>query len=302
MGSPKLLPNFLGIGSQRCGTTWLDAILRMHPQVIMPSSVKEVHYFDREIIYHDFNWYLRQFSISAKELPKESPFAIGELTPEYILLGDRQVRQIRRLLPELKILLVIRNPISRTWSLLKRFVDQDERYSVDHLVKHYVERRKWSYYNDYLRALSIWGSVFGPEAIHVELYDDLESQPDKFIARIFSHLGVDSSWVPSEERMKKKESVSSASVTPVPPYLAWHISSKWIDKTRKLNEQLDGRISHWVDEMEDNLREWSSYWKVRCLANGALMYGFWHPVYESYGYLKNRSIELGIKREVEKLK
>jgi hypothetical protein len=41
-----MYPNFLGIGAQKSGTTWLHDNLARHPQVWLP-PVKEIHYFDR---------------------------------------------------------------------------------------------------------------------------------------------------------------------------------------------------------------------------------------------------------------
>ena len=43
-----MYPDFIGIGAQKAGTTWLDRNLRVHPQVWMP-RMKEIHYFDRKI-------------------------------------------------------------------------------------------------------------------------------------------------------------------------------------------------------------------------------------------------------------
>jgi hypothetical protein len=43
-----LYPDFLGIGAQKAGTTWLGRNLQAHPEVWMP-RVKEVHYFDEKI-------------------------------------------------------------------------------------------------------------------------------------------------------------------------------------------------------------------------------------------------------------
>ena len=40
-----MYPNFLGIGAQKSGTTWLHANLSQHPQIWMP-PVKEIHYLD----------------------------------------------------------------------------------------------------------------------------------------------------------------------------------------------------------------------------------------------------------------
>ena len=42
-----MLPNFLVVGAQRAGTTWMHDRLRRHPDVFMP-SVKELHFFNRK--------------------------------------------------------------------------------------------------------------------------------------------------------------------------------------------------------------------------------------------------------------
>lgn len=41
-------PDFIGIGAQRAGTTWLGYNLQLHPRIWIP-TVKEVHYFDQKI-------------------------------------------------------------------------------------------------------------------------------------------------------------------------------------------------------------------------------------------------------------
>ena len=42
-----MYPDFIGIGAQKAGTTWLARNLQAHPEIHMPR--KEVHYFDRKI-------------------------------------------------------------------------------------------------------------------------------------------------------------------------------------------------------------------------------------------------------------
>jgi hypothetical protein len=41
-------PDFIGIGAQKAGTTWLSRNLQEHPQIWMP-SLKEIHYFDEKL-------------------------------------------------------------------------------------------------------------------------------------------------------------------------------------------------------------------------------------------------------------
>ncbi len=42
----RLYPDFVGIGAQKAGTTWLYHNLRAHPEIWMPPR-KEIHYFNR---------------------------------------------------------------------------------------------------------------------------------------------------------------------------------------------------------------------------------------------------------------
>jgi hypothetical protein len=61
------LPDFLGIGAPRTGTTWLHANLRRHPEIWMP-PVKEVHYFDKRHVKRSEHRYYRGHM--AKRMPR----------------------------------------------------------------------------------------------------------------------------------------------------------------------------------------------------------------------------------------
>lgn len=46
----RMVPGFLIVGAQRCGTTSLFKTLSQHPGVLPPAYHKGVHYFDMD--YH----------------------------------------------------------------------------------------------------------------------------------------------------------------------------------------------------------------------------------------------------------
>ena len=71
------MPSFIIVGAQKAGTTSLYYYLSKHPQISM-SIPDEVHYFDRDDIYPDHEWYHAQF-----ELNHLSIRAVGEKTPIY---------------------------------------------------------------------------------------------------------------------------------------------------------------------------------------------------------------------------
>ena len=54
---------FIGLGAQKTGTTWLDAVLRQYPEVAMPAGVKELHYFNAK--------WVDQYGIYAERVSKE---------------------------------------------------------------------------------------------------------------------------------------------------------------------------------------------------------------------------------------
>lgn len=101
-------PDFLGIGAQKSGTTWLYKNLIKHPQLYLPET-KEIHYFDW-YFYKSINWYCQYFK-SAKKTQ-----VTGEINPCYSTLSEKKIKLIHKMNPKLKIILLLRNPIDRAWS------------------------------------------------------------------------------------------------------------------------------------------------------------------------------------------
>ena len=152
-----MLPSFLCIGAQKAGTSWLFAQLQSHPKVWMP-PMKELQYFNhlyvpehrawtswhirqgaaRALEYHvgrdeapDFGyvryladlgsrelftdgWYRRAF-----ERPAAQGKLVGEITPEYSTIPEAGIRHLRALLGAVRIIYLIRAPVSRALSQLQ---------------------------------------------------------------------------------------------------------------------------------------------------------------------------------------
>ncbi len=91
----------------RCGTTSLNGYLREHPDVVV-STPKEVHFFD---IHFDrgVDWYREHFTGTGNAA------AVGEATPDY-LYHDEAVARIAATLPDVKLIVMLRNPVDRAYS------------------------------------------------------------------------------------------------------------------------------------------------------------------------------------------
>lgn len=101
------LPQFLVVGAQKAGTTTLQALLGLHPDVFLPNP-KEVHYFT--LHYSEgLNWYKKHFKTATNEQ------FIGEITP-YYLFHPFAAARINADLKFVRIVILLRDPISRTIS------------------------------------------------------------------------------------------------------------------------------------------------------------------------------------------
>ena len=137
-----MLPTFVGIGVPRAGTTWLNGLLSTHPEIFLPEGRKEVHFFDR-YFERGLDWYTDLF-------PEEGTHgykAVGEITPHYLFYDECAVR-IRELLPEAKLLVMLRNPVDRAYSHfgLRTRVDNYQG-SFEEFLEVRPEAIEWGYYS-----------------------------------------------------------------------------------------------------------------------------------------------------------
>ena len=104
---PARLPDFLGLGTQKGGTTSLHQWLSSHPRVFLPAC-KEVHYFDLQPEQPP-RWYANHFQEAQPEQ------ACGEITPFYLFHPDVPAR-IHTVVPEVRMIVLLRDPVERALS------------------------------------------------------------------------------------------------------------------------------------------------------------------------------------------
>lgn len=100
-------PHFLGVGTQKGGTTTLYRLLKSHPEIYLPEN-KEIHFFTK---YYERgeSWYRKQFCDSPAGSLR------GEITP-YYLFHKAVPERIYRCRSDMKIIALVRNPVDRTLS------------------------------------------------------------------------------------------------------------------------------------------------------------------------------------------
>lgn len=110
-------PDFLIIGTQKGGTTSLYQYLVQHPSVAAARR-KEIQYFSEQFARGPV-WYRRHFPRRVGKDPRRwvgrGRRLTGEATPYYVF-HPHAPRRVRELLPQVRLIAMLRNPIDRAYS------------------------------------------------------------------------------------------------------------------------------------------------------------------------------------------
>ncbi len=206
-------PDFLIIGGEKCGTTSLYEYLIKHPHILSAKG-KEVYYFDYKF-QNGFGWYKTFFpKILTKKfigLIKNKKILSGEATPRY-LNHPHAPKRISKLLPNVKIIILLRNPIDRAFSHYNMesaigreklsFKDaiehEDERITSEYNKMKHNENyygRKYYWYSHaeagmYMKHLKQWIDLFPRNQFLIVRSEDLFEKTTETYNNVLEFLGL----------------------------------------------------------------------------------------------------------------
>ena len=198
--------------------------------------------------HYDDNWYFSLFE-EGKGLLK------GEITPSYSILDVDDVRAIKKLLPDLKVLFFVRNPIDRAWSHVRFDWTRNWFQDIDSVdgIRRFIDSPKQRLRGDYLRTIDIWRSCYPEEQFFVGFYDDVLRDPDNLLVDIYQFLGIRD---PAEEgirAVKERKNVSEKMDIPIP--ILTYLAEEYRPEIEKLHERLGGHATAWLAEADQILQE-----------------------------------------------
>jgi len=220
-------PDFLIVGAQRAGTTSLHRYLLEHPNVLGARFAKGVHWYD-EHFDQPLRWYQRHFPTTLERQRVERrtghPAVVGESSP-YYLFHPFTAERVAATLPAVKVIAILRDPVTRAWSHYQHNVARDmeplpfaealeaeagrlagaeERLRVPGTID--LDHRRGSYvarglYLDQLERL--WRHV-DEERTLVLFSHDLDTDPAGTVARVHSFLGLEPHPVDATRRWNRQ--------------------------------------------------------------------------------------------------
>jgi hypothetical protein len=220
------LPDYLIIGAKRSGTTSLHRWLLAHPDVLplFPSArrlplrddIKGVHYFDASP-ERSVRWYRSHFPTAASRALASrrgggARVVAGEASP-YYLHHPHAAARAARVVPEARLIVLLRDPVERAWSHWKeqrrrgfeplatfeealdaepaRLAGEAERLAADAAYRSFAhEHQSYAATGRYLEPLARWQAAFPPEQLLVLRSEDAFADPQGTFTRVLEFLGL----------------------------------------------------------------------------------------------------------------
>lgn len=199
--------DFVGIGAEKAGTSWVSENLAEHPDICL-SEPKEIQFFNEKTNFtyprrehgnfeKGLEWYKRFYSHCDKNTKIR-----GEFSTHHII-DQRAASRIYQLFPKAKIILCLRNPVDRTISHYKwhRYVTMREKRDFIDALKNEPEYINASLY---AQNLSAFQKKFPAEQIHYIFFDDIVNKPREVMEKIHIFLGVEKTFISSIISSKKR--------------------------------------------------------------------------------------------------
>lgn len=229
------LPDFLVIGAQKCGTTALYAYLRWHPEITGPPW-KEVSFFDRHYA-RGTGWYRGQFPsrpwlwLTGGRSGRAQ--LVGEASPSY-LLHPHAPDRVRELLPRVRLVALLRNPVDRAHShyhhevalgreplTFEEALDQEPARTHGEAARladpGYFSHAWWNHTylarGRYVEQLERWLSAFPRDQLLVVPSEALRSDPAAGYRRVLEHLGAPPHELPRYPAIFEREYPDMAPAT-----------------------------------------------------------------------------------------
>lgn len=287
---PPRLPDVLCIGAQRAGTTWLYESLRHHPRV-WDCGIKEFHHFDwdgrepdmggfrqrqalaivrstpagpdrdravRTALRHGFpaahSWgnYAATFEAAPRTM------LACDVTPAYATLDEREVAEIVRMMPEVKVIFVLRDPVTRAVSgglHRLRHAGVAEPAEAELLEACHADATVLR--TDYLRTLDCWHRHLPAGQLLVLFHDDIASDPAGVVERACRFLGLATpTTAGSTPAMPTGPRNTTATMVPAPMLarVKADLSRRWLPMLQELERRYGEPVGTWRRAADARLR------------------------------------------------
>lgn len=220
-------PDYVGIGAQRCGTSWWYDAMRRHPGIKRAPLGKEIHYFDR---FWQGNAPDDIAAEYASLFPRPPGKLVGEWTPRYVA-DFWAIPLLRKAAPDARLLVMLRDPVARYRSAVARLDRLAEERGGRVLLASVSDATWRGFYFEQLRRVF---EFFPREQVLVLQFERCVQSPASEMERTWRFLGLEPLTEPPERLMKHKQ--AGRRTSELAPAVAEALAERYRDDAAQLAE------------------------------------------------------------------
>lgn len=245
------VPDFVIIGVPKSATSWLRAMMDRHPAI---KTVEDEIEFFAENPEIGLRRYLAHFQDGPSRFDRthrrgrvpHGSIVIGEKSASTAAMPLSRIRLMHRLMPEARLIIMLRDPVDRHWAHAKRFFsksrfakkvfDLSEVPAVEFDLFFEATRR----FGLYSQMLERWWSIYGEEALLVLFQEDIADDPAGFVGKTLSHVGVDPAGLQADSAALSEVRNRGPEIA-MPPSIEARLRAMFADEYSRLESML-GRL------------------------------------------------------------
>jgi hypothetical protein len=165
------------------------------------------------------------------------------------MLIDEHVDHVRAIMPDCKIVFILRNPIERAWSQF-RFMVRINRMNPEsnfEEFKAWVQTPEQRDRSDYLRIIDRWQNAFSEKQVLVCFYDDIVSRPEHLLVEVLDFIGA-SSDATTIGAILERDRVNVSPEMEIPNQFQQYLREVYHQDLVDLAARLGGPTKSWLAE------------------------------------------------------
>lgn len=184
--------DYIFVGPQRTGTSWIDQVLREHPQLCLPKNVKETMFFDK---YWDRGLEYYEEFFSDKEVNQKAV----EVCPTYFDSLEAPQR-IKESYPDATIIFTLREPVDRALSLFRHHAAKGRvSATFSDAAQEFPQIKSAGHYKEHIER---WLTYFDRSKVKVFLFDEIGANPQQVYGQFCELFSIEEHQLPEKGERK----------------------------------------------------------------------------------------------------
>jgi len=197
-------PDFIIIGSPKCGTSWLRDALDQHPSIVTVRG--EIEYFSSHP-YYPVEWYYEKFArrlASSKKVRGRESCVLGEKSAHYCSMPREQIERLHELVPDVRLIVMTRDPVARHWAHAKKYFAKRRLRNPEMAVLDLSQHTLLDFFarqrpvGEFSKIVTNWTSVFPAQQLLVVSQEKTWERPRETFDAVLKHIGAPTDYDPEK--------------------------------------------------------------------------------------------------------